>query len=170
MYRIFALALLACLPNALATADPMHARADGAYWHHDSGWVFPERIGEFVRVGIPQDVAGSPDAVAYYACVERGGVRNTAAVDMYQASSAAAAELEGPPAGRLVSDDTFPLNAARTLTATRQIYAVGEAAALVGTYFISAGDWRVRIRISGSRPEVMDAFVREQRWDALGDH
>lgn len=158
MYRILVLALLACLPNAQATADPLHARADGSYWHHDSGWAFPERIGEFVRVGIPQDVAGSPDAVAFYSCVE-GGIRNTAAVDIYQASSAAAAELESPPEGRLITDDKFPLNAAQTLAATRQIHAAGETA-LVGVYFISAGDWRIRIRITGARPEAMDAFVR----------
>ncbi len=160
MYRILSLILLfACLPNGQAFADPLHARADGSYWHHDSGWVFPEKIGEFVRVGIPQDVAGSPDAVAYYAYAENG-VRNTAAVDVYQAKSAAAAELETRPSGRLISDDRFPLNAAQALTATRQIYAIGESAAFVGVYFISAGEWRIRIRITGSRPEAMDAFVR----------
>jgi hypothetical protein len=160
MYRILSLiSLLACLPNGPALADPLHVRADGAYWHHDSGWEFPEKIGEFVRVGIPQDVAGSPDAVAYYACVENG-VRNTAAVDVYQAKSAAAPELERPPEGSLTSDDTFPLNAAQALTATRQIYAVSSPGALVGMYFISAGEWRIRIRITGSRPEAMDAFVR----------
>src|SRR5262245_48999970 len=73
---------------ATAGADPIHAIADGAYWHHDSGWVFPEKIGEFVRVGIPQDVAGSRDAVAYYAW-NVDGSRIVVSVDVFPADSAA---------------------------------------------------------------------------------
>jgi hypothetical protein len=155
------IALLACLPGESALADPLHARADGAYWHHDSGWEFPEKVGEFVRVGIPQDVAGSPDAVAHYAC-DADGVRNTASVDVYQAASAATAQLEARPEGRLTTDGAFALTDSQTLAGTRQIYAVEAAGgpSLVGMYFISAGEWRVRIRITGSSPEAMDAFVR----------
>jgi hypothetical protein len=170
MYRILSLiALLACLP-ASAFADPIHARADGAYWHHESGWVFPEKVGEFVRVGIPQDVAGSQDAVAYYAC-EVGGARNTASVDVYLAKSAAAAELETPPEDRLTSEGTLPLGATQAVAGTRRIYAAGTGTeGFVGVYFVSAGDWRVRIRITGSELSAMDAFVRGQRWETLGSH
>jgi hypothetical protein len=84
--QIKALPLLVLLVCATAFADPIHAIADGAYWHHDSGWVFPEKIAEFVRVGIPQDVAGSHEAVAYYAR-EREGIRTVVAVDVYPADS-----------------------------------------------------------------------------------
>jgi hypothetical protein len=71
-------------------ADPLHAIRGGAYWHHDSGWIFPEKIGSFVRVGMPQDIAGSRDAVAYYA-YELNGSRTTASVDVYPVDSATAA-------------------------------------------------------------------------------
>ena len=64
-----ALALFYIFP---AQADPLHARAGGEYWHHDSGWIFPEKIAGFERVGVPQDVAGSRTAAAYYARVENG--------------------------------------------------------------------------------------------------
>ena len=101
-----------------------------------------------------------PDAVGYYACIENG-VRVTASVDVYQVKSAAAAELEARPAGRLRSDGAFPLSATPALAGTRQIYEGGPGTpAFVGLYFIDAGEWRVRIRITGSRTEVMDAFVR----------
>lgn len=66
---IAALALFYIFP---AHADPLHARAGGEYWHHDSGWIFPEKIAGFERVGVPQDVAGSRVAAAYYARVENG--------------------------------------------------------------------------------------------------
>ncbi len=56
-----ALALFYIFP---AHADPLHARAGGEYWHHDSGWIFPEKIAGFERVGVPQDVAGSRVAAA----------------------------------------------------------------------------------------------------------
>jgi len=168
--KLSLIALLAFLPYQPALADPIHAVAGGAYWHHDSGWVFPEKIDEFERVGIPQDVAGSPDAVAYYACVE-SGVRMTASVDVYLAKSAAAAELEGRPEGRLTSEGTFPLSATPVLAGTRQIYEGGPGSpAFVGLYFIDAGAWRVRIRVTSSRLEAMDTFVHGQRWETLGGH
>lgn len=170
MYRKLSLiALLALLPHQPAHADPIHAVADGAYWHHDSGWVFPEKIGEYERVGIPQDVAGSPDAVGYYACVENG-VRMTASVDVYLAKSAAAAELEGRPEGLLTSEGAFPLSATPALAGTRLILEVGtKTPVLEGLYFIHAGEWPVRIRITGSSADSMDTFVRGQRWEALGN-
>lgn len=171
MYRELSLvALLAFLPNGRASADPIHAVADGAYWHHGSDWVFPEKIGEFVRVGIPQDVAGSEDAVAHYACVENG-TRNIAAVDVYPATSAAAAEHEAPPAGEL-SEGAFQVGESGALSGSRRIYTTKTAGrpALTGVYIINAGEWRVTIRISGSRLETMDAFVREQRWKSLAGH
>jgi hypothetical protein len=64
-----ALALFYMFP---AHADPLHARPGGDWWHHDSGWIFPEKIAGFERVGVPQDVAGSRVAAAYYARVENG--------------------------------------------------------------------------------------------------
>ena len=172
MYRELSLiALLACLPNGRALADPIHAIADGAYWHHGSDWIFPQAIGAYARVGIPQDVAGSDDAVAHYACVENGA-RYTASVDVYRGTSAAAGELEARPTERSSTDTAFPVSTTRALSGTRQIYEPDKSSgpALVGVYFIDAGEWRVRIRITGSQLPVMDSFVRDQRWETLGNH
>lgn len=164
--KLALIAILAFLPYQPGLADPIHAVVDGAYWHHDSGWVFPEKIGEFVRVGIPQDVAGSEDAVAYYARVENG-VRRTASVDVYRAASAAAGELEARAAGPS-SDTVFSVSTTRALSASRQVS--DAASSLVATYFIDAGEWRVRIRLTSSSLESTDAFVRGQRWETLGNH
>ena len=171
MYRALSLiALLALLPQLASRADPIHAVADGAYWHHGSGWIFPERVGGYVRVGIPQDVAGSEDAVGWYA-LEEGGERRLASVDVYTASSAAVAELEAPLDGPLISEGAFPLTAVPGVAATRRLYSLGPTTpSKVGLYLIRAGDWRVRICITGSDLSALDSFVQSQRWEKLGAH
>ena len=165
--HLLLIALLAVLPLAPGLADPIHAAADGAYWHHGSGWTFPEIVGHFARVGIPQDVAGSEDAVAHYARVENG-MRNTASVDVYQAASAAAGELEAR-SGSEVSGTVLALSATRGLSAKREVHDAGKPS-MIATYFIDAGEWRIRIRITGASLEAMDEFVRGQRWETLGSH
>jgi hypothetical protein len=37
----------------VTVADTIHAMQGGGFYHHQSGWVFPEKIGEFSLVGIP---------------------------------------------------------------------------------------------------------------------
>jgi hypothetical protein len=178
------LATLVCLSVwSDGRADPIHAIADGAFWHHDSGWVFPGRLEEFVLTGAAQDVAGTPDAVAHYARVSKG-VRATASVDVYAADSGApdatfesvkaGIEREIQPNGRLSSEDSFPVGKQRPFPGTRVTYSVagGETPALIGLYLVTAGDWFVRIRVTLPRPERdarerMDAFVLAQRWDTL---
>ena len=165
--KLLLITLLAVLPHPRGLADPIHAAADGAYWHHGSGWTFPETVGRFARVGIPQDVAGSEDAVAHYARVENG-IRSTASVDVYQAASTAAGDLE-TRSGSESSDTVLVVNATRGLSARREIHDAGKPS-LITTYFIDVGEWRVRIRITGASLEAMDEFVRGQRWDTLGNH
>ena len=164
--KLAPIAILAFLPYQTGLADPIHAVADGGYWHHDSGWVFPEKIGEFVRVGIPQDVAGSEDAVAHFARDEHG-VRSTGSVDVYRAASAAARELEARSGS--ASSATVIVSTARGLSARREVSDTGQPL-LIATYFIDAGEWRVRIRVTGASLEAMDEFVRGQRWETLGNH
>lgn len=166
---LFAMAPLACLPSGNVHADPIHAVADGAYWHHGSNWTFPQNIERYERVGIPQDVAGSDDAVAHYAYVQ-DGVRYIASVNVYRASSAAAGELEAATPGQLSSEGAFVVKP-NALNGSRRIYGgQGGESALTGVYVINAGEWRVTIQVSGSRLEAMDAFVRAQRWETLGGH
>jgi hypothetical protein len=165
--RFLLLPLVYLFYGHVAHADPIHAVADGAYWHHDSGWVFPGKIGEFVLVGIPQDVAGSHDAVAYYARVV-DGTRITASIDLYAPDSASAEAAPAETLGKLSSESTLPLEKAGALAATKLVYA--RAGELTGVYHVTAGEWRVRIRISaapaGTEP-AMDTFVLAQRWDML---
>jgi len=174
MHRKLSLvALLVCLPlQQRAHADPIHAVADGAYWHHDSGWVFPEKIGEFLRVGIPQDVAGSKDAVAYYARVA-GGLRTVASVDLYASDSVAS--TDAPQAGPLSSEEAFAAGKEGALPGTRSIYTLtqGEKSELVAIYAFASDEWRVRIRFVSAPMDALpelDAFVTAQPWETLGKH
>ena len=178
-HLIGALLGAAVIASCPASADPMH-RVDGnAYWHHDSGWIFPERIGDFVRIGAAQDVAGSRDAVASYAR-EVGGVRVIAAVDVFPTDSTAAnTTLESARAALIahakgadgeMSDGELAVR--EELRATRVLFTpAGEAPAEV-LYFANRGEWRVRIRVSvpAAARDVLsslDAFVLAQRWDTL---
>lgn len=173
MNRAFFLSVaLACLiVGHPLHADPIHPIAGGAFWHHDSGWEFPEKSGEFMRVGIPQDVAGSRDAVAYYARVIEGS-RIVAAVDVYPADSAAAPGMVVESAGKLSSETALVVGTARPLSGTRRIFTLdgGTKNVLTALYLISAGEWRVRIRIEGANAQLLpmlDAFALGQRWDTL---
>lgn len=63
----FALLIAATLVAAALRADPLHALEDGAYWHHESGFIFPTTLAQFTRAGAPQELDGSSTVVAYYA-------------------------------------------------------------------------------------------------------
>jgi hypothetical protein len=158
-------------------ADPLHSRPDGTYWHHDSGWLFPERIGGFTRVGAPQDVAGSPDAVAHYALTINGS-RILATVDVLAADSAAEDSTLPAARSRLITgkpdvtlEDAGMVVGTRPLAAAR-VLARRADTAIQALYFVDAGAWRVRIRIeiprdAGDASAELDAFVRAQRWETL---
>lgn len=145
--RMFVALGFAGLLSLAAFADPIHALANGDYWHHDSGWIFPKRCGEFVRIGAAQDVAGTRDAVAHYsreAVAVPGGEPLIITVDVYPQDSAA---------------DHTTLDPARET----QIASV------------ATGEWRVRIRASlpaatGEVARELAAFVQAQRWDTLDTH
>jgi hypothetical protein len=67
------IATLACLAFVPATvADAIHALQTGGFYHHQSGWVFPEKIGDFALVGIPTDLNGTVDVDGYYAREAKG--------------------------------------------------------------------------------------------------
>lgn len=170
------------LISAAAFADPIHAIADGGYWHHDSGWVFPEKIGAFVRVGVPQDVAGSRDAVAYFARGD-GDSRMVASVDVYPADSAssgttleaakAAFERDLAEAAERTAEESLAVGVDSSLKVTRVIYANTEpGSSLKILYFVAKGEWRVQIKLTtpaadASALALLDAFVRAQQWETL---
>jgi hypothetical protein len=159
------------LSGSSVYADPLHAFADGEYWHHDSGWVFPATIGKFERDGIPQDVAGSRDAVAYYSHTANG-VRSTASVDVFSMDSVAANELEARDAGRLSSEGIIFVGKRRNLPGTRVIHALRDdgVSRITCVYLFASGEWRVRIRVAQAPAgilQLMDAFVIAQRWETI---
>jgi hypothetical protein len=121
-----------------STADPIHPIAGGAYWHHDSNWVFPARVGEFQRVGIPQDIAGSRNASAWYA-LERDGARFVAEVEI-RARDEAAGEGDAPPESRRILHvlDSGEWRVTLYLEGTQPL-----------------------------PQNLLDDFVRGQRWDSL---
>ena len=68
--RLFAaLVCLALTPTQIAPTRFTRSTG-GGYYHHQSGWVFPEKIGDFTLVGVPQDINGTDDVAGYYARVQ----------------------------------------------------------------------------------------------------
>lgn len=173
--RAWLCALAACTS---ASADPLHAIGAGAFQHHDSGWIFPSQVGGFTRVGAPQDVDGSSDAVAHYA---RGvaAERIVVVVDLYPPDTAAAhakladakAAIEQELPGTQWQDVSFHVATQRELVGIKTARTAGELQTAL--WFIDTGAWIVRIRAAAPRAadqtwQLLDDFVREQRWDSLG--
>lgn len=171
----FAAALL--LFAATGHADPIHSIGQGAFQHHDSGWIFPLQLAGFTRVGVPQDVEGSRDAVAYYARIEQA-VRTTAVVDVYPrdsglspltpAKAEAALERERSLAAAKKLRTQLEIRRQPALTAAKTAYRASSEA--IYLYFVASGEWIVRIRIDSAKlpGAALDDFVRSQRWDSLG--
>lgn len=62
-----AIAVFATAFLSPVNADPLHAIAHDAYWHHESNFIFPATLAGFTRAGAPQEVDGSTTVKAYYA-------------------------------------------------------------------------------------------------------
>jgi hypothetical protein len=159
----------------VAGADPIHAITQGAFQHHDSGWIFPQQVAGFKRVGAPQDVDGSRDAVAYYARAEKRG-RSTAVIDIYPKDSAVGAVTVAQAQTALERE--AGLAAAKRvhtrLEVSKPALAIAKVSYRAGTvttclYFTERGEWIVKIRLSSATlaPRAMDDFVRNQRWESL---
>jgi hypothetical protein len=160
-----ALACLAFVPVSIA--DTIHAMEHGAYYHHQSGWIFPDRIGDFSLVGVPQDINGTVDVAASYARVSKG-VRTVASVSVYPPDSA---EPETTPASIKATPVAVEISKQPRLRAARLTYKDAKTTRAI-VYFIDTGPWIVRIRASlpatdkASAP-ILEQFVRGQRWDRL---
>lgn len=165
-------------------ADTLHAIADGAFQHHGSSWIFPQQIGDFVRIGAPQDVDGTVDVVAHYAKVA-GSIRTTAVVSVYPPESAAAEttlanaksaiestlKLAKQAAAR--SEAPFKVGKQPELVGVKASYQTDAAAgSLANLYFFDTGAWIVKIRggteqAGNDSDALLDDFVRGQRWESL---
>jgi hypothetical protein len=151
----------------VSLADTIHSIGNDAYQHHQSGWIFPDQVGDFSLVGVPQDINGTVDVAAYYARVSNG-VRTVASVSVYPPDSAApettAASIKGNPIVVEVSKQP-------RLRAVRLTYKDGKSAR-AAVYFIDTGAWIVKIRASvpvtdKETTPTLEKFVRSQRWDSL---
>src|SRR5262245_15025393 len=159
---------LACLAlTQLCLADTIHTMPGGGYYHHQSGWVFPEKIGEFALVGAPQDLNGTDDVVAYYARLHEGA-RTVATVNIYTLDSA---EPETRPASIKAKPVMVAISKQPKLSAAKLVYKDGKTSRATA-YFVETSAWIVKIRASvpAADKEVapaIDAFARGQRWDKL---
>lgn len=164
--RLFA--ALACFAlTPLCNADTIHTMPGGGYYHHQSGWIFPEQVGEFSLVGAPQDLNGTDDVVAYYARVNKG-VRTVASVNVYALDSA---EPETRPASIKVTPVVVEISKKPKLRAAKVVYKGGKSTRATA-YFVETGAWIVKIRASvpATDKEVapaIEAFARGQRWDRV---
>jgi hypothetical protein len=175
--------------STFALADTLHDIGGGVYQHHDSGWQFPHQIGDFTRVGFPQDVDGTIDVVAHYARTT-ASARITAIIDVYPKDSSApqANHADAMMALRHGSPDhaeqiqqvlhierPLPLIAVKTFYKTKaggntKPDAMPAHSAL---YFVDTGHWIVKVRtrmerIDAASLAASDAFVLNQPWESLG--
>jgi hypothetical protein len=148
-------------------ADTIHSIVGGGYYHHQSGWIFPETLGEFSLVGVPQDINGTVDVAAYYARV-KDGVRTVVSVTVYAPDSA---EPETTPASIKAKPVSMEVSSQPRLRATKVLFKDGKSSRTT-VYFIDTGDWTVKVRATTpitdkSIAPVLDRFARSQRWNSL---
>lgn len=161
-------AALACFVFAhVGAADTIHAMQNGSYYHHQSGWVFPDRIGDFSLVGIPQDLDGTVDVAGWYAR-ESKGVRTVVSVSVYPPDSA---QPEALPASIKATPASVEISKKPRLRATRLAFKEGKSSRAI-VYFVETGAWIVRVRSTVPATDkatapLLEAFVRNQRWDSL---
>src|SRR5262245_48111951 len=137
MRLLVTLAGLALAQSGLA--DTIHTMADGGYYHHQSGWVFPAKVGEFALVGAPQDLNGTDDAVAYYARVHKG-VRTVASVNIYRPDST---EPETRPLSIKAKPVMVDISKQRKLPAAKLVYKDGKTSRATA-YFVETSAWIVK--------------------------
>lgn len=161
------LALAGFAYTQLSLADTIHAMQGGGYYHHQSGWVFPEQVGDYTLVGVPGDINGTDDAAAYYTRVH-DGVRTVASVTVYPPSSAAP---ETKPASIKAKPVVVAISKQPRLRAARLTFKDGKSSRTT-VYFIDTGGWIVKVRSTLPATDketapALEAFARNQRWDSL---
>ena len=167
LLNVAVLSFAAFFLPAPSFADTIHTMSGGGYYHHQSGWVFPEKIGDFTLVGVPQDINGTDDVAGYYARVHKG-VRTVASVNVYAPDSA---EPETRPASIKATPVTMEISKKPKLRAAKLVYKDGKTSRATA-YFVETAAWIVKIRASvpATDKEVapaIEAFARSQRWDSL---
>jgi hypothetical protein len=185
MPALFSITALALLAGRTVCAENFQELADGGVRHTESGWLFPKAIGEYQRVGNPEEVAGTRDKVAKYERSTEGN-RIAATVYVYPPDSRAEdAPLEGAKAvlvaglksadlAQLWSEGPFRAGKTPVLVGEKAFYkiGIGPDSSQTNLYYFDTGKWVVKIRMSPQKTEKdtfqsLDTFVRDQSWDSL---
>lgn len=141
-------------------ADPLHAIAGDAYWHHESHFIFPAALAGFTRIGAPQEVDGSTTINAHY-----GGGENerwmALSIDLFP-GDAGPADFPGAIAVETIDLGHTPGSARRALF-KRNIDEV--------IYYVEHGNWRLIVRarlLEDSDAARIEQFVRALPLERLG--
>ncbi|HEY5807803.1 MAG TPA: hypothetical protein VIT67_07530 [Povalibacter sp.] len=177
MKRTVLLALL--IASTASFADPLHKYGEeGAWCHVDSGWMFPQDVGNFARVLQPYSIDGNNDAGAEYRQESQQG---TVEVDVYAADSAATdANIDGAKAtaarkagegAKIESEKPFKVAAAQDLSGVKVRYATGGEQ--TNLYYFTTDRWHVKVLARAKRAgkesdKALDAFVQSLPWNTLG--
>jgi hypothetical protein len=186
MPALFSVTAFLLLTGRTVCAENFQELADGGVRHTESGWVFPKAVGEFQRVGNPEEVAGTRDKVAKYERSAEGN-RIAATVYVYPADSRAEdASLEGAKAvivaglksaalAQSWSEGPFRAGKTPVLVGEKAFYkiGIGPDSSQTNLYYFDTGKWVVKIRLTPQKTEKdtfqsLDTFVRDQSWDSLG--
>ena len=182
--RKLSMTIIACLvfvPTGFADTLHKFGKRDG-YWHHDSGWVFPGRIGPFELAGSPTEMDGSGDVTATYTTVGSNGSSRTANVDVFHPSSASRgaklfsakadmeAKLDSAKCSTSRSEKAFVLKDRPAIVGTRVTFA-GDCSK-ASLYFFQAAHWVIAVRTTAAAEDsdaaaALDEFMRALPWDTL---
>ena len=167
-----------------ALSDPLHKVGQAGAWQHEqSGWIFPEEVGEFERKLPPYEIDGTYDVGAEY---ERADniERTRATVHVYAKDSGAAeasfiAAKHKPNIGAAESDghtlaeEPCAIEAAIEVRCRKVTYVSGTNTVQSQLYFVESNDWIVNVRTTTTgNPDrtagLTDRFVSELNWNKLG--
>jgi hypothetical protein len=182
---LLALLIASTLTGAVSLADPLHKYGnEGAWCHVDSGWMFPENVGNFARVLQPYSIDGNSDAAGAEYRQESGPLQGAIEVDVYGIDSMATdAKLDGAKAtaahkvgegAKIESEQPFKLGAAKDLKGVKVNYAAGaNASGRTHLYYFTTDRWHVKVlaTVTGTSKESdeeLDAFVQALPWNTLG--
>lgn len=180
---LLALLIASTLTGTDSKADPLHKYGnEGAWCHVDSGWMFPQDVGNFARVLQPYSIDGNSDAGAEY---RQESLQGAIEVDVYAADSAAPdANIDGAKAtaahkagegAKIGSEKPFKVSAVQGLNGVKIKYATDASTSGEQTnlYYFTTDRWRVKV-LARAKPagkesdKALDAFVQALPWNTLG--
>jgi hypothetical protein len=177
--RTLALLVAATLTGSATLADPLHKYGnEGAWCHVDSGWLFPQDVGNFARVLQPYSIDGNSDAAGAEYRSESGGVEisvygvDSMATDANIDGAKATAAHKAGAVAKIESEGPFALGAAKDLKGVKIKYTPASGTQ-TNLYYFTTARWRVKVLAAAKGTDkgsdnALDAFVQALPWDTLG--